>query len=81
MNDDYLNTSDTPRKGSVLYSVGKRLLCFLLVCVSLLQLLPMTAWAAWDGSGDISGGMNDVSGTTKFYRSNAHNIVRYRFCV
>lgn len=74
---DKLNTTDTPRKGSVLYSLGKRMICLLLLFSMIAGMLPMTAWAAWDGSGDITGGMNSVSGTTKFYRDAEHNIVGY----
>lgn len=76
-----MNSARTPRKGSSSYNRLTRILSFLLVCVSLLQMLPMTAWAAWDGSGDISGGMSSVSGTTKFFRDNEHNIVGYRFSI
>lgn len=57
-----LNSERTPRQGSSSYTWLTRLLSFLLVCVSLLQMLPMTAWAAWDGSGDLSGNMGTVSG-------------------
>lgn len=72
---------EAPRKGSFFFSRGKRLLALILVLVSLLQLFPMTAWAAWDGSGDSGGNAGAVTGDFKIYASDESNIVGYRFSI
>lgn len=41
----------------------------------------MTAWAAWDGSGDSGGNAGSVTGSFKLYASDEANIVGYRFSV
>jgi hypothetical protein len=69
---------DTPRKGSVLFSPAKRLICALLLLVVVVAgVIPMTAWAAWDGSVSVSGGSHHRS---KNSRCNFECAPRFFHC-
>lgn len=60
----------------------KRMLNLFLVFVMLLQILPMQAFAAWDGSGDSNGATDPVNGEYWLpYGDLLDNLVGYRFSV
>lgn len=71
----------TPHLGSFSYHWGKRLFSLLLAFLLVFEVFPLQAFAAWDGSGDVSGSAGDVSGKYWVYDGSSKDIVGYRFSV
>ena len=61
----------------------KQFFSLLLVMVMLLEFLPQTSWAAWDGSGSIgSGSAEDVSGADVWLpTASSSDMIGYRLSV
>lgn len=61
-------------------SSWKRILCLLLICATVVGMLPATALAAWDGQGGSGdSGASTVTGDYSMVNADERDIVGYRF--